>query len=176
MANVPWWTTISAAELLDLRQRLLKHLREKFSGALGAEPEDIGQHAFVVLFQRGGSVRMDNDGLYRYLKTVARHTIIDQIRTTRRRQERLRQLRSECERDTLGLSAAGGAPEQLMEENGRIWKIFRALDDLDRLILWSYVVDGRSIRKIAQEFDLNWHRVAEIIHITLHGIRNELER
>ena len=55
-----------------------------------------------------------------------------------------------------------------------IWKVFCALDELDRLVVWSHIVDGKSIRAIARDLDLNWHRVAGIIEGTLRKVRRQL--
>lgn len=174
MADFPWWTTITTAELLDLRRRLLEYVKLGFGNALKAELEDVIQQAIVVLFRRRESVKADNDGLFRYLKTVARNAALDRIRAAQRRREHLPRLISERERYAPTLPVAAIPPAALAEENEKIWKIFCALDDLDRLVIWSHVVNGRSIRAIAHDLDLDWHRVAEIIEEALRRVRRQL--
>ena len=175
MPEQAWWTTVSAAELLDLRRRLLEYVRAEFGSALKAELEDIVQHAFTVLFRQRESLKADDDGLYRYLKTVSRHAALDRIGAAQRRQEHLPEYASERGRYLQQrLPIPGMPPEALAEENEKIWQVFRALDDLDRLVIWSHVVDGKSIRAIARDLDLNWHRVAGIIEATLRRVRREL--
>ena len=174
MAQASWWTTIPTAELLDLRRRLLEHLGAEFGGALKAELEDIVQHAFAGLFRRRENVTADNDGLYRYLKTVSRHAALDRIRAARRRQEHLPELTAERDRRVSRAPVPGIPPEGLAEENDNVWKVFCALDELDRLVVWSHIVDGKSIRAIARDLDLNWHRVAGIIEGTMREVRRQL--
>ena len=174
MADLPWWTTIATAELLDLRRRLLEHLKVQVGAAVKAELEDIVQHTFVVLFRQRESVKADNDGLFRYLKTVSRHVALDRIRGAKRRQEHLKRASAERGGYAARLSVPGISPEVSAEENEKIWEIFCALDDLDRLVLWSHVVDGQSVRAIARELDLNWHCVAGIIDGTLRRVRRQL--
>ena len=172
MTASPWWTTISTAELLDLRRRLLRHLQVQFGSTLKDELEDIVQHAFAVLFGRRKSVKADNDGLYRYLKTVSQHRALDGIKAARRRRAHQSDIMSERER-RVPRSGAHGIPEEPANDSKNIWQVFCALDDLDRLVIWSYVVDGKSIREIARELDLNWHRVAGIIERTLRRVRGQ---
>ena len=52
---------------------------------------------------------------------------------------------------------------------------FCALSEIERLILWSHVVDGKSIRTVAREFGLNWHRVAGILDRVLRMARRNLD-
>ncbi len=174
MADLSWWESISTVELLDLRRRLLEHLAVAFGSTLKAELEDIVQHAFVVLFQQRENLKAENDGLYRYLKTVSRHAAVDRVRAARRRQEHLKKPSVKRLGDASRRSPPGIPSEELREQNEKIWRIFGALDDLDRLVIWSHVVDGKSIRAIARELGLNWHRVAGIIEGTLHRVRRQL--
>ena len=175
MTALPWWKTISTAELLDLRRRLLGHLQVQFGSTLKGELEDVVQHAFAVLFGRRESVKADNDGLYRYLKTVSQHKAVDGIRAARRQRAHDSELISERERRAPMWGAHGIPSEQLAKESEKIWQVFCALDDLDRLIIWSHVVDGKSIRAIARDLDLNWHRVAGIVEGTLRRVRGQLK-
>lgn len=173
MADSLWWDTILPTELLNLRKQLLNELRVEFGKALGAELEDIVQHAFVVLFRRRESVKVDDDGLYRYLKTVAGNAAVDRIRTDQRRKQRLFDVMSgrRCESRE---AAPETQPNGGEEESERIRRVFCALDDLDRLVVWCHVVEGQSIRAIARDLDLNWHNVARTIERTLRRIRSEL--
>lgn len=168
-----WWTTISTGELLDLRRRLLEHVKVQFGNTLKAELEDIVQHAFAVLFRRREGVKAESDGLYRYLKTVSQHAALDRIRTAKRRQGHLvgRSNAEGVDRGS-GLPSPGISPEESREQNEKIWSVFCALDDLDRLVIWSYVVDGKSIRAISGDLGLNWHRVAGIISKAMRLLRS----
>ena len=173
MVDSPWWDTILPTELVGLRKRLLKDLGSELGKALGTELEDIVQHAFVVLFRRRESVKADDDGLYRYLKTVASNAAVDRIRTDSRRKQRLPDVISgrRCEsRETAPETQPSGGEE----ESERIRRVFCALGDLDRLITWGYVVEEQSIRAIARDLDLNWHCVARTIERTLRRVRREL--
>jgi RNA polymerase sigma factor (sigma-70 family) len=174
MPHPPWWITISTAQLLDLRRRLVEHVTAQFGTTLSAELEDVVQYAFVALFRRREHVSPDNDGLFRYLKTVANHAAIDEVRSDRRRQELLPKVipRLKQPADTEPVSEA--TPAEAAEENDRIWKIFCALDDLERLIIWGHVVEGRPIRAVARDLGLNWHRVARTVERVLRRIRAEL--
>ena len=60
------------------------------------------------------------------------------------------------------------------EESEKIRQVFCALGDLDRLIIWAYVVEGRPVRAIARELDLSWHSVARTIERTLRRVHSEL--
>ena len=173
MAGLSWWTTISTAELLRLRRRLVQHVKIQFGSTLKAELEDVVQHAFTVLFRHRGSVNADNDGLYRYLKTVSRRAALDWIKGAKRRQDHLRETIAKHRGHALKLPIPGIPPEELREQSEKIWRIFCALDDLDRLVVWSHVVDGKSIRAVSRDLDLNWHRVAGIIDETLRLVRKQ---
>ena len=60
------------------------------------------------------------------------------------------------------------------EEILQIRKIFCELEDLNRLVLWSYVVDGQSINAIARQLGIGWHRVAYMIEHSLNRFRQHL--
>ncbi len=174
MVDSPWWDTILPAELVDLRKRLLKDLGSEFAKALRTELEDIVQHAFVVLFRRRESVKADDDGLYRYLKTVAGNAAVDRIRTDSRRKQRLSDVNSGRRYYESPETAPETQPSWGAEDSERIRRVFCALGDLDRLVTWGYVVEGQSIRAIARDLDLNWHCVARTIERTLRRVRREL--
>ena len=72
-----------------------------------------------------------------------------------------------------GLMGEEPAPSS-EEEKERIWEFLCALSDLDRLVLWSHVVEGKSVRAIARDLDLNWHRVSGILRTTLERVRRKL--
>ena len=57
----------------------------------------------------------------------------------------------------------------------RIREIVCELDELDRLVLWSYVVDGRSKLAIAQDLGLNWHRIDKLLDRAFARIRQRME-
>ena len=168
MAESPWWTTLSAADLLRLRERLIAQIRADFGNRATIDPEDLVHHAFTVLFERRHSVKAEDDGLFRYLQTVARNAALDHVRKLAR---------------TDASRPAADAPEapdstgeaDAADEQKKIWANFCALGDLERLMIWSHVVEGRSIRAIARELDLNWHRVAGTIDTALRRIRRELD-
>ena len=167
-----WWTTVSTVELLDLRRRLVEYVRSEFGASLEPELEDVVQQAFVVLLQRRESVDPAEDGLFRYLKTVARNAALDRLRTARRRQKHFPEVISKLGHPP---GQAPGTPSaEPAEESERIWEFFRALDELERLMLWSHVVEGKSIRAVARDFDLSWHRVAGVIEGALRRARREL--
>ena len=174
MTDSSWWATISTAELLRLRRRLLEHVTAAFGRTLKAEVEDVVQHAFVVLFRNREGVKADADGLYWYLKTVSRHAALDRIRAARRRRAHLPRLISERRRRAAGRGAHGSPSDWSAEESEKILQVFCALNELDRLVVWSYAVDGKSIRAIARDLDLNWHRVARIIEEALRKVRGKL--
>ena len=174
MTTSYWWRSISTAELLGLRRRLLERVTAEFGGTLKAELEDVVQQAFAILFRHRESVKADNDGLYRYLKTVSRHVALDRVKAARRRQAYLAGLSQDSKGRAAASDAESTLSEELAEENEKIWQIFCALDDLDRLVMWSHVVEGRSIRAVARDLGLNWHRVAAIIEETLRSVRIQL--
>jgi RNA polymerase sigma factor (sigma-70 family) len=174
MPSGAWWNIISTTELLDLRRRLLAHLRATFRALPDGETEDVVQHAFLDLFRRRDTVQSDQDGLYRYLLTVARHTAVDRIRKADQQERHLPKAFLEKKLDAPVPQGSSGAADEA-EEAEKIWGLFCALDDLERFILWSHVVEGRSIRSIAQDLGLNWHRVAGIVEAALRVFRQALE-
>ena len=137
------------------------------------------QHAFAVLFRQRERVTTDNDGLFRYLSTVSRHRALDRIKAARRGYEHASQVRLR-RADRASTWGAPETPQELpaeelpADEREKIWQVLCALDDFDRLLLWSHVVEGKSIRAIARDLDLNWHRVAGVIERSLRRVRVEL--
>lgn len=174
MSDIHWWSKLSTAELLDLRRRLVDQITADFGDALGPELEDLVQQAFLVLFQRRVHVRAEDDGLYRYLKTVARHSALDRVRALRVSHAHLPQAVALQPQRAPQLTVAPGPPHLEREECEKIWRIFCALDELDRFVLWEYAVEGRSIRSIARDVGLNWHRVVGMVEGALRRFRKEL--
>ena len=175
MDDAQWWRTISTTDLLALRRRLLRHLEAKFGHRLKAELEDLVQHGFAIMFRRRDSVTAEDDGLYRYLKTICHHAAVDRIRTAKHRRGDSGDSPGPRRQRRRPATAPDPSPTEVAEENERIWGIFCALSDLDRLVVWSYVVDEQSIRGIAQDTGLHWHRVAEIIRNALSEFRDRLK-
>lgn len=170
-----WWTSISTAELLTLRRRLLEEHRREFGDVLGDEFEDAVQHAFVALLRRPEDVSAANDGLYRYLRIVSHNHAIDRLRAEKRKREHLPQVALLVERHPAKAVSPPDEPPITAEEHEKIWHVFCALDEAERLIVWSHVVERRSIRAIADEMDLNWHRVDGIVKKSLGRIRRALK-
>jgi DNA-directed RNA polymerase specialized sigma24 family protein len=55
-----------------------------------------------------------------------------------------------------------------------IRRIFDELEELDRLIVWSHVVDGESVQAIARRLGIGWHRVNATIQRVLVELRQVL--
>jgi RNA polymerase sigma factor (sigma-70 family) len=174
MADAPWWTTLSEAELLELRRRCLKYLRTKFGAQIEAELEDVVQKAFVALLRRRESVSPVDDGLFRYLRTVARNAAIDRLKAVRHQCVDAQIRAAQGQADLLTDRVREEPAPSSEEEKERIREFLCALSDLDRLVLWSHVVEGKSVRAIARDLDLNWHRVAGILRATLDRVRRKL--
>lgn len=174
MNQGPWWSSIKASQLLELRRRVLESLQPQFSG-LGAEDwEDIVQQAFVTVFRRPESVTVENDGLFRYLVTASRNLALDRKKTGALRLERLKMAAATLATPESETSPSPSEPTITSPESEEIWKIVRALPELDRLILWSYVVQGKSTRQVARELGVNWHSVARSIDRSFRRIRQTL--
>ena len=169
MSRKPWWVTVESGELAALRRRLLRTVHARFGQSLGAEVEDAVHHAFVALFRNRTSISSDNDGLYRYLVVAAQRAALDRVRTAG--------LRSRRRREGLPQRNATHSPLMeilLREKKGQIRKFFGELDELDRLIVWRHVVDGRTIHAVAREFGVGWHRADETISRVLRELRRLL--
>jgi RNA polymerase sigma factor (sigma-70 family) len=166
---MPWWATITPAELADLRRRVVQSISKRFAPTLGAEVEDVVQHAFAALLRNRAVIASDNDGLYRYLVVAARRAALDRIKTDRLRAERRPRAASPTD--------PGGSPlfqVLLREKKTTIRRIFDELEELDRLIVWSHVVDGESVQAIARRLGIGWHRVNATIQRVLVELRQVL--
>ncbi len=176
MTPSPWWTTVKSADLLELRRRLVFAIHSDFPALVEAEVEDVVQQAFITLFKRRDGVNSDDDGLFRYIKTVAKNNALDRIRTAKRRRGHAAAAAAARRRDTSSDGSPGVSGREAAEEADKILQVFRALDDLDRLVIWCHVVEGKSIRAVAGELNMNWHRVAGIVERALRKVRAELAR
>lgn len=168
MSSERWWQTLGADDILTLRRRVLSALRRQFAATPVAEVEDAVHQAFVALFRNRERISADNDGLYRYLLVAARRSALDRLRTVRLRESR----RSDVAARVLPAEMDDESARR--EKNEAIREIFCELGELDRLILWSHVVDGRSINAIARELGVNWHRVAQAVERAVRRIRRRL--
>ena len=110
MPDSPWWTTISARQLLVLRSRLLDRLSDEFRTIPAAELEDQVQRAFVVLFLRRQAVDPADDGLYRYLRTVAHNLALDWLKTTQWRRRQLPRAARERRKQPPENTKSGSTP------------------------------------------------------------------
>ena len=164
-----WWESLTAAELAALRRRLLRDMQLEYGDRLKADVEDVVQDAFSVLFQRRYEVTGQDDGLYRFLRTVARHDALDRLRQRSRRRSKLSDIGA-----PVPTASSSAIPPLSTEERRRIWRVFCALDDLERLVLWSFAVEGTSIREIARRLSLNWHFVAGVIESALAKVQRGL--
>jgi len=166
---MPWWVALTPGELTALRNRVLRATEARFAPTLGPEVEDAVHHAFVALFRNRESISPDNDGLYRYLLVAARRAALDRIKTESLRAHRRREAAGMADSDSAGLA------HLLLHENKAAVQTFLGeLPELDRFIIWSHVVDGRSIHAIAQELGIGWHRASAILERVLGGLRRLL--
>jgi RNA polymerase sigma-70 factor (ECF subfamily) len=164
-----WWTTLATEDLNLLRRRVIDALGERFAAGLGPDIEDVVQQAFIALFRNREAIEPDGDGLFRYLLVVSKNAALDRLKRAKHHAKR---------REAAGTRIPPPPrPEQeleLREETEIVQNFFRELDELDRLIIWSYLVEARSIRSIALELGLNWHRVSASIDRMLERIRRRL--
>jgi RNA polymerase sigma factor (sigma-70 family) len=169
VSSTAWWTGITADDVLRLRARVVAFLAATFPTLSAADCDDLTQQAFVGLLRHREKVRPDDDGLFRYLAAAARNAALDRFKSmaVRRRADL-------PESAGRSLDPAPDAATQGEEQNERIREIFCELDALDRFVLWRSVVDGRSLQSIANELDLNWHRVDAILARTLREVRRRL--
>ncbi len=189
MSSKRWWTVISSREICQLRKRLLSYLGRSFTSIVSADREDLVQQALLILIRNKERVLPDDDGLFRYLRRVAKNAALDLTKSSAHRIATAR-TRSDT-RVSVGAPALKGfsdvaqlldfdanslsAPAQTekKEEIQEIRRIFCELDDLTRLILWSYVVDGQSINAIAEQLGKNWHQVDYMIEQSLERFRRQ---
>ena len=72
-------------------------------------------------------------------------------------------------------SVSDTGAHRIDDEGEKIWEVFCALDELERLVLWSHVVEEKSIRAVARDLNLNWHKAARILDGALRRIRRALD-
>ncbi len=177
MSSKPWWSVITSRELFALRKRLVRYLSESFGREIHRESEDLVQHAFLVLLRNKERVLPDDDGLFRYVRRVAKNAALDRIKSAAVR------LHVPTAHGVPADTAAEKTPTvqpsvltqlEKNEEIRQIRKIFCELDDLDRLVLWSYVVDGVSINAIARQLGISWQQVSHLIEQSLARFRRRL--
>ena len=190
MSSKPWWTVISSREFFQLRARLLRYLDKSFSGILAPDREDLVQDALLILIRNKERVLPDDDGLFQYARRVTKNAALDLVKSAAYHMSTARSAAGS--QVPVGASASEeltevahlGSPSfispsapvqfQKNEEILQIRKIFCELDDLNRLVLWSYVVNGQSINAIAEQLDIGWHRVAYMIEQSLNRFRRHL--
>lgn len=160
--------------VLKLRSRLLSDLVVGFGPKLQADREDIVQLAFVELMRYSKDVTSDDDGLYRCLRTIARRNAIDRIRSQRRARTKLGELPQPSRLGHRPPTDTDFPYQSTDQASSRIWDIYCALGDLERLVLWKHVIEGRSIRSIAAEQNMSWHSVAGIIESALDRVRSHV--
>jgi len=165
-----WWESISEEELVALRRRLLLLLRMNFPGCGISDLEDTVQAAFLGMLVHRENVSPERDGLFRYLRTAARNHMIDRWRHTRVR---------ECPKTPHTGPVAGREPPDALvhaENIERIKEYLHQLDDLSRWIIWRHVVDGASIRAVAQGLNRDRHAVKGILEAAFARVRRLIER
>jgi RNA polymerase sigma factor (sigma-70 family) len=172
MPQDAWWTSLNASSLLALRSRLLAYVRSSFGKSLPDEAEDIVQQAFASLYGQREQVSPDDDGLFRFLRTAARNLALDRIRSANRRKKHFERVLAAVRASAPGREAPSLEAD---EENEKVWQVFCALDELERLLVWSHAVEGKSIRAISQELNLNWHRVADMLYSALRRLRKAMD-
>lgn len=169
MSRTSWWTEVSPDELRALHARVMQAVNRQFTNRTEVDREEVVQHAFVDLFRNRERISSDDDGLYRYLVRAATSAALDRIKQAKARSTR------------RAPASAGGAPPAIpvdvaaaREKNRKIRDVFRELDEVDRLILWYHAVEGRSVRSVAADLDMSWHRVADTIERVKWTLRRRL--
>ncbi len=172
MPDRNWWQEIPSGTLLELRKRALARLGRQFPTLSNSQREDIVQQAFVSMFQRRQSIQPDDDGLFRYMTKCMRNDAIDLRRAkTRDAKAQDKIIQSQKLPSSSPKEANSGLTA---EENQEIWEIYCALSDLERLVLWSHAVDGKSIRSVSGELGISWHRAMSITVRTMAKMRAQL--
>lgn len=156
MSASPWWTTITDAEVADLRDRLTRWIASRFGQALKSEIDDVAQHALLMLHLHRSRVLPQDDGLFRYLLVVARNRAVDVLRSRTFRTKILSAVPQTPEDATCW-------PAESSDEIAQVRKFFCELDARDRLYLWKHVVLGRAIQAIAKEQGVSWQTVADTV-------------
>ena len=157
-----WWNTITRADLLALRSRVIELLlRQRL--AKHFDLEDATHQGLVALFVNRRTIDPANNGLLRYTYVVARNRLLD---------HRKRRQAGELSQDNL--TAPDGLPADAGEQKALILKIFDELDSLDRYLLWRHVVDKQSVKQVAKEVGLHWHGAAIRIRAALARLRRAL--
>lgn len=158
-----WWKTITAAELRDLRRRVVDRLAHRCLGN-PHDLEDAAQDALVALFQNRDSVDAASHGLLRYTYVVARNRLLD-----RKKRPRTVALQDEHVADAGAISQ----PES-QEQLAKISSFLYELDPLDRYLLWRHAVDKGSVNQVAAETGLYWHKAANRISAAVHQLSRRL--
>ncbi len=190
MSNNPWWTVISSKEIFQLRTRLSRYLEASFSSTVSSDRDDLVQHALLMLIRSKERVLPDDDGLFRFARQVAKNAALDLVKSKAHQLSAARgkigskiSVGASAESELTDIArylnptnATTSSPAQSVknEEILRVRKIFCELDDLNRLVLWSYVVDGNSINAIARQLDIDWHRVSDLIVESLDRLRQQI--
>lgn len=169
MSSTPWWSVLTPGEIAALRSRVMDRIRARFAAALGAEVEDVVHHAFLALIRNRAHVSPDNDGLFRYLVVAAQNAALDRIKTESLRAQRRAEAVKPPPDDPTPLWAV-----LLREKNQAIRDFLDELDEVDRFMVWSHVVDGKSIQAVAREVGIGWHRAAARIQQVLSSMRRLL--
>ena len=123
-------------------------------------PEDIAQEAFVILMQREEPVEHPTAFLYGTVRTLS---------LTERRPMKNQNLSLEVVAEP-GL--AGGADDQVL--NKEVRERMRMLSPTFREALWLFVVEGLSIREIADILDIPEATVKTRIHRAKAQLKEQL--
>jgi RNA polymerase sigma-70 factor (ECF subfamily) len=144
------------AAFAELYPRLVSYARR-----YGANfPEDIAQEAFVILMQRELAVEHPTAFLYGTVRTLS---------LTERRPMKNQNLSLEAVSEP-GL--AGGADDQVL--NREVRERMRMLSPTFREALWLFVVEGLSIREIADILDIPEATVKTRIHRAKAQLKDQL--
>ncbi|MBI1754452.1 MAG: RNA polymerase sigma factor [Acidobacteria bacterium] len=144
------------AAFAELYPRLVSYARR-----YGASfPEDIAQEAFVILMQREERVEHPTAFLYGTVRTLS---------LTERRPMKNQNISLEAVTEP-GL--AGGADDQVLNQEVR--ERMRLLSPTFREALWLFVVEGLSIREIADILDIPEATVKTRIHRAKAQLKDQL--
>jgi RNA polymerase sigma-70 factor (ECF subfamily) len=144
------------AAFAELYPRLVSYARR-----YGATfPEDISQEAFVILMQREERVEHPTAFLYGTVRTLS---------LTERRPMKNQNLSLEAVAEP---GHAGGADDQVLNQEVR--ERMRLLSPTFREALWLFVVEGLSIREIADILDIPEATVKTRIHRAKAQLKDQL--